>query len=58
MHFTEPVTCQYIAMCNKNWRRMSVTEVELGDLEAGVDLGYRHRIDEDRRKLENIINGG
>jgi len=35
-----------------------VTEVELGDLEAGVDLGYRHRIDEDRRKLENIINGG
>jgi hypothetical protein len=26
-----------------------VTEVELGDLETEVDLGYRHRSDEDRR---------
>jgi hypothetical protein len=31
---------------------MSVTEVELGDLEAEVDLGYRHRSDEDRKNLK------
>jgi len=32
-----------------------VTEAELGDLEVVVDLGYRRRIDEDRRTRKHIM---